>query len=166
MKIRLDRLYVGEHEIEHRESPEALDLESETYRDPVNIVMHWDRRDPYIRVWFNISCQRQSQCDRCLSDFAYPLQAEAEVLIQLRDEGIDDNDDPDYKVVSPSEPELDFTVDIRDAILLAIPSKILCADDCRGLCSRCGVNLNEETCRCDTDVVNPQWEVLRKFKES
>ena len=166
MKIRLDRLYVGEHEIEHRESPDALDLESECYRDPVNVVMHWDRRDPYIRVWLKISCRRQSQCDRCLSDFSYPLEAQAELLIQLRDEGVDDNDDPDYKVVSPSEQELDFTVDIRDAILLAVPSKMLCTEDCKGLCPRCGVNLNEESCRCDTEVINPQWEVLRKLKGS
>ena len=166
MKIRLDRLYLGEHEIEHRESPEALDLDSEGYRDPVDIVLHWDRRDPYIRVRFDISCRRQSQCDRCLSDFEFPLETQAELLIQLRDEGIDDNDDPDYKVVSPSEPEMDFTVDIRDAIMLAVPTKVLCMEGCKGLCSRCGVNLNRESCQCDTDVINPQWEALKKLKNT
>lgn len=166
MKIRLDRLYVGEHEVEHRESPDILDLDSDRYRDPVHVVIRWDRRDPYIRVWLDISCNRQSQCDRCLSDFVYSLDTQAELLIQLRNEGIEDNEDPDYKVVSPSEQELDFTVDIRDAILLAVPSKMLCADDCKGLCPRCGVNLNEETCQCNTEVVNPQWEGLRKLRDT
>jgi uncharacterized protein len=76
-----------------------------------------------------------------------------------------DSDDPDYRIVSPSDVEIDFTADIRDAIILAIPIKILCREDCKGLCPQCGQNLNSETCNCVVKKVNPQWAALSTLKK-
>ena len=166
MKIRLDRLYEGEHRLAHRIEPGDLELDSSYFFDPIDIVIHWDRRDPNIRLRFDIFTQRQSQCDRCLDDVTLAIETQAELLVQLREEVPKDMEDSDYKVVSPSEVEIDFTVDVRDAILLAVPLKILCDEDCKGLCSHCGANLNDGPCDCQSETKNPQWEALQKLKNN
>ncbi len=48
------------------------------------------------------------------------------------------------------EEEVDMTPEIREDILLAMPSRFKCSDKCRGLCPGCGANLNKEKCRCSS----------------
>jgi uncharacterized protein len=48
---------------------------------------------------------------------------------------------------------------VREQVLLSLPSRTLCKDDCKGLCPRCGQNLNQGTCNCDT-VSDPRWNAL------
>ena len=50
------------------------------------------------------------------------------------------------------------------AVLLALPLKVTCREDCRGLCVHCGKNLNEEQCSCTTAVVDPRWTALQEIR--
>jgi uncharacterized protein len=52
----------------------------------------------------------------------------------------------------------------RETFILNMPSKTLCREDCRGLCSGCGVNLNYEKCRCKKEV-DPRLAALAKLLE-
>ena len=58
---------------------------------------------------------------------------------------------------------------ISNEILINWPIRVLCKDDCQGICSHCGVNLNRETCDCDTSELDPRMAAIRdifsKFKE-
>ncbi len=54
----------------------------------------------------------------------------------------------DYEVEKGQE-FIDITEDIRQEIILGVSSKILCEEDCKGICTNCGVNLNNEECKCD-----------------
>jgi uncharacterized protein len=71
--------------------------------------------------------------------------------------------DEEVHLISADAKELDITDDIRDTLLLALPMKMLCTEDCRGLCAGCGANLNEEPCRCAASGADPRWEALRKL---
>ena len=53
---------------------------------------------------------------------------------------------------------------VRESILAALPMKILCRDDCRGLCLKCGQNLNRGQCDCDTTEIDPRLAILAKLK--
>ena len=55
---------------------------------------------------------------------------------------------------------------IREQIVIAMPTKYLCNEDCKGLCQRCGKNLNEGSCDCHVDEVDPRWEGLKGFTPS
>jgi uncharacterized protein len=55
---------------------------------------------------------------------------------------------------------VDLTPDIRESMLLALPSYPVCSPDCRGLCSHCGVNLNKSSCTCKAHEVTG-WEALK-----
>ena len=57
--------------------------------------------------------------------------------------------------------QIDLAPAVREQILLSVPSSPLCGDDCRGLCPRCGKNLNEGECGCDRAVMDPRWAALK-----
>jgi len=61
--------------------------------------------------------------------------------------------------------ELELGTAIREEMVLSQSPFALCAPDCRGLCPRCGVNLNEETCQCISEEQDPRWDALRALNE-
>jgi uncharacterized protein len=54
---------------------------------------------------------------------------------------------------------------LREQVLLALPLKDLCRDDCKGLCPHCGKNLNLEQCNCAEPFDDPRWSALKDIKE-
>jgi len=75
--------------------------------------------------------------------------------------GLSDSEDDDYIEVPDFELELDSLV-VSD-ILLELPGKYLCSEDCKGLCPDCGCNLNEEDCSCRKGTIDPRLEILKQF---
>ena len=55
---------------------------------------------------------------------------------------------------------------MREQFYLALPMKPLCRDDCRGLCSMCGANLNRSTCDCKHDFADPRFAALKEFRRN
>ena len=76
--------------------------------------------------------------------------------MELSEESGDDYiEAPDYK--------LDTDALLRDDILLELPSKFLCKESCKGLCPKCGKNLNEGPCNCNTNETDPRLAVLKQL---
>ena len=72
-------------------------------------------------------------------------------------------DQDELTVIHASTNEIDIAEDIKEYIVLAVPMKLLCKDDCAGLCVTCGTNLNHGTCTCPRDESDPRWEKLKNF---
>ena len=72
-------------------------------------------------------------------------------------------DPAEVQIVQPGLSVIDISEDVRQTILLAVPLKLLCRDDCRGLCAGCGANLNTEACRCEAADTDPRWDSLRSL---
>ena len=100
-------------------------------------------------------------CDRC----GTPVEDETEVSFShpLVQELVDERND-DYIETPDFTLELDEVV-ISD-IILHYPQKYLCKDDCRGLCPKCGKNLNEGDCGCDRTQVDSRLEILKQLMDS
>lgn len=92
-------------------------------------------------------------CDLCLKPFDLSLDTE---LNEVYSEEVDEDGE--------IWPLTDKTIDLKPAvianIMLNLPMQVLCSDDCKGLCSKCGHNLNDGDCGCDRGYVNPQFEKL------
>ena len=74
--------------------------------------------------------------------------------------------DPEFMVVreiSNKDESIDLTQDIRESMILAFPTNPLCAPNCRGLCPRCGTNLNKRSCRCVNSATDERWSVLNNL---
>ena len=96
-------------------------------------------------------------CDRCGEKYVAVKFAYYEcVLVEERES--DDSDD----IIVLENDEVDLDELARDAFILAMDTKFLCSEDCRGLCPGCGVNLNRESCRCKK-AVDPRLAKLAQL---
>lgn len=93
-------------------------------------------------------------CDRCAEstklDFRLPMN---HILVTE----VNDEDNDDYIIIE--DMKLDIAELTLEDIYLALPSKFLCSDDCKGVCPNCGVNLNTGSCSCKKEV-DPRLEAL------
>ncbi len=80
-------------------------------------------------------------CDRCLCPAILPLQADLKTILTL------ESSEDDSVTVEGGKIDLEKTA--YDALVLSLPIKVLCREDCLGLCSFCGKNLNEGECGCN-----------------
>jgi uncharacterized protein len=97
-------------------------------------------------------------CDRCLADFELTFPVPLQLLV-LRDAEATEDEEETY-IVHQKHGELDLTAPLREAVVLALPLKRLCREDCRGLCPTCGTNLNHEDCNCGAEKTDPRWDGL------
>ena len=104
-----------------------------------------------------LSASLRCVCDRCAAEFdrevSYPLD------IPLASE-LQDEDNPDYFLLDGDE--LDLEELLETVFILNMDTRFLCRDDCKGLCSRCGKNLNEGPCGCRTES-DPRLAVLEQL---
>jgi len=101
-----------------------------------------------------------SRCARCLEEVSMPITAEIHAEFTREP----DPEDPDQYCFEASE--LELTEAIKDALLLELPMRFVCSEDCKGLCSQCGTNLNTGTCSCQKeDIMNP-FAALRSIVEN
>ncbi|MCS6303322.1 MAG: DUF177 domain-containing protein [Nitrospira sp.] len=124
------------------------------------------------------------QCVRCLKDFADPLAFSLRVAYEREAKSpnaVAKRDDPrKKKSAGPPEGEAEeqnddlyyFTGDhlelapmLREQLILAAPMHPLCSEECRGLCARCGKDLNEGPCRCGEEPTGSPFQVLRTIKD-
>ena len=96
-------------------------------------------------------------CDRCLKPFRREMRVPVEALMA---EVLEDGENDDIILLDNGEVDLDevFTT----ALVLGMDSKHLCAEDCKGLCGRCGANLNDGPCGCKPDV-DPRLAALAQL---
>lgn len=100
-------------------------------------------------------------CDRCAESFerSFSFDGDAVLVTHLSGENAED----EYILI----PDAQFDADefAESCILLNMPTKVLCSEDCKGVCPVCGVNQNVQTCSCQAKRVDPRLEALRQLLE-
>jgi len=162
MKIKLSGLGDGEHKYEFETSAESIGLDKEYEKDVyADVILRKSIRQYYL----DISCRtkKRSTCDRCLCDFDMKLDCSFK-LVYTYDQSFSDPDYDDAIFLNFHDTEIEIDDDVRQMIMLNIPMKSLCSEDCKGLCPRCGNNLNVSECSCEKDDFNPKFDELKKLK--
>jgi uncharacterized protein len=158
MRLDLDRTPTGRSDLPVDGSV-AVDLGSgETGQAQVLGSLRVDNLESRFVLRGKLAATVPAVCDRCLKDFelAYTVPVE---LVVLRDTEPQD-DDGDTPVLHRRTGVVELDEVLREAALLALPLARICRDDCRGLCARCGSDLNDATCDCVDDEIDPRWEGL------
>lgn len=111
-------------------------------------------------------------CDRCLELFALPIDEKFQVGFELDDSEPTSLAPVEYEIkademdtVFLDEPVVDIYEVLQQQVFLALPERSLCNEDCRGLCSSCGANLNMEKCRCGAKLSDSPFSVLAGLKD-
>jgi uncharacterized protein len=108
-----------------------------------------------------------SNCSRCLEDISVPIGGNfTYTLIPAKAETREDLElTAEELEISHYQGDLiDLTPIICEQIILQIPIKTPCREECKGLCPRCGINLNTSSCNCHLAVVDNRMAVLKKIK--
>lgn len=111
--------------------------------------------NPNVETRGTITCFIDGNCDRCLEKVSKAVSLD---FAQIFYKDFADEDEYVY-----SNSLLNATKAICDEIVLSLPSLLLCKDDCKGLCPKCGTNLNVSTCSCDTGKENA-FSALKNLK--
>jgi uncharacterized protein len=116
-----------------------------------------------INVYGSIRFSIESLCARCLSSVDLTLSPEVRLILSpagTPEEKIEE--DVDYETYSGDE--FDLGNYLREIIALSLPIKVLCREECKGLCPNCGANLNEEVCSCKDGWIDPRFRILKSLK--
>jgi len=121
-----------------------------------------------IRLRGKLSAGLEMQCARCLEPVPQNVSREFELL--YRPLGADAG--RDELSVTDAEAEIGYYQGegilledvLREQVLLALPLKVTCREDCKGLCPHCGKNLNEEQCSCEVPMEDPRWAALKEVR--
>ena len=159
MRIQCRPLFMGEAEclpIDTELDFSSLEFQGgRPFVDPIYVVGDIRVRAGVVQLSARAIFVFHGQCDRCLTPYtkAYDIPMEHTLVTTLENE---ENDD--YLLLE--QYCLDLFDTVQADILLELPYKTLCREDCRGLCTLCGKNLNEGLCGCNHKSVDPRLAVL------
>lgn len=136
--------------------PEPLGVAHDRLRGDVDVRLVLESTGDRIDVRGDVSAGWATACRRCLR----PIEGIERVEVDERYQRPHARDaiDPDAFMIEGDQ--LDLAPMVRDAMLLALDDERVCRDDCAGLCPVCGVDRNETTCDCSTEVRDDRWAAL------
>ena len=165
MKIQVGGLSEGVHRYQFRIPGAELHIGSE-FHDDVKVAATLEKTGTQFFLSASIETSGNFVCDRCVTEFSIPFDPSYRMFYVQ--EGADSTqwDPADFQVVPSGLHVIDIAEDVRQTILLSVPLKLLCRDDCRGLCPHCGKNLNHESCSCTDAIPDSRWEKLRSLHKN
>jgi uncharacterized protein len=178
MFLDIKELEVHPLDFEEEFPPDVIDLGDEArQRTPLRASGHAEVVEEHhgkhqiikdIRLKGRLSTGIELQCARCLEPVPQEIKRNFELL--YRPLGADAG--RDELSITDAEAEIGYYRGngilledvLREQVLLALPLKITCRPDCKGLCPQCGKNLNQEQCACSTEVEDPRWAALKDVR--
>lgn len=171
MFLDVKDLAVRKFPIRKSYAPGSVDFQSSEIKQTelllVNAVA--ELLDGQIRIAGDIETKVELVCARCLE----PVTEEVNRSFNLFYSPLPKDLKPEEARLKEDDAEIGFfegpgifLADVlREQVLLALPMKVICRSDCRGLCPNCGANLNHEECRCETHAMDPRLAPLARLKQ-
>lgn len=133
---------------------------------PIDVALSFYRAGTELFFSGTLKTRSQAVCARCAEEFASAGERPFRLVMSPKAIGYDGDsalraDDLEFSLYEGEE--IDLSPLIREQILLALPTRPLCREDCRGLCPHCGVNLNRGTCGCRAESFDSRLAALRSL---
>ncbi len=162
MKINIQSL---EHDLlEFDEDVEINFLDGKIkgfYPNKADVHVVVDKFGSDYRLKIQLSTISHNVCDRCLNQYDDQITAKQSQIYHIGDTNKEQT--AEFEYLPSNATEIDITSLLREMIVLQHPIKMLCKEECKGLCPHCGADLNNEECRCTSGLIDPRWERLRKL---
>ena len=126
---------------------------------PVDVLLTVTNAGDFLWAVGEVEAAVRLACSRCLREFSLAIQGRFEEKYRLHGEAVAETGEE----IPVAADELDFTAPVVESLILALPMKPLCSEDCRGLCPHCGRDLNAGRCTCSEEVGDPRLQVLAAF---
>jgi uncharacterized protein len=167
MRIELENLERSKGDFAHVYQPEDLNPVDERVSLIAPAAVNGKVRlsDNQVFVNGNVETRAQVECDRCLKPVEIPVNADFTL------EYIGGSEYESSEAAELTEEELSVSVFdgeaidvdeiVKEQILLAVPTRMLCREDCKGICPECGADKNTGECNCVTNEIDPRWAALK-----
>ncbi len=160
LKIRISGLSNGLYEYHFSSDPVELGLR-ENFTSPVEVHVELDKTTGQLYLKMQIRTTGHFNCDRCVDEFEQAISCAYNMFYVYNEFETGKYESEEVQVISTDTVHLDLTEDVRQMTMLSVPLKLLCVEDCRGLCPQCGTNRNKESCSCKIEASDPRWEGLQ-----
>lgn len=175
-KMKLNRLEWNIHSLKEGENrfhfylePQDLAISNNAVNEKIECDFILKRDGLKVYLQGVISFTLQLECARCFERFVLYKKEELSAYFVKREPFFKSEKESLSQTDTLTEYYENDTINLApvflDTIILSIPIKPLCKEDCKGLCPICGANLNIEQCGCKKKSIDPRWEQLKKLKE-
>ncbi|MBQ6794609.1 MAG: DUF177 domain-containing protein [Clostridia bacterium] len=128
-----------------------------SFEKPVSVTGEIRNIGSALKIALKVEGEYTSYCDRCGCDVTATILGEAEENITGESVEIDS------EMFVLNGHVLDISGAVESLVYSSLPMRNLCKDDCKGLCSKCGTDLNKSECNCDTTRYDPRFAIFRKL---
>lgn len=146
-----------------------------SFSAPVSVLAEAGRTDEYIILNIAVSTCVSTACSRCLELGEVAIYGKLRYLYLSRSDSDADEmlekgceggvADEEIIVISLPDEVINLGELVWETLITALPSTVLCADDCQGLCTQCGANLNKVQCGCRKESGDPRFTALQGLLE-
>ncbi|MBD0371218.1 MAG: DUF177 domain-containing protein [Pyrinomonadaceae bacterium] len=170
MRIELDKLEGQSGRFEHRYEPDELVLDDEHARliEPPQVTGRISRSGHNVRLQGQITARAEVDCDRCLKQVSLPIETTFDVTYVPAADYVEGEaaelQEEDLGLSVYEDEVIDIDELVREQVLLTLPARALCTEDCEGLCPVCGANRNENPCECESNETDPRWGALKDLR--
>lgn len=171
MKLNLSQIFDGtiykldlDERLNIHTSGSSLDTERDIKIDkPVHIEGSIYATEDGVYLSSNLTYEYIENCARCLTEFSEEIETVLSAKITENANQQNEEDDDDEVIIDYDGRSEDFKIEeaIDMAILLSLPMKSVCGEECEGLCAQCGQNLNTGSCDCKSEDVDIRLEKLK-----
>jgi len=169
VRIELDKLEGTSAKFAHTYGAGELVLDDEHARltEPPRVTGRVNRSGHEVRLSGEILARADVDCDRCLKQVSVPIETSFDVTYVPASDYVEQTaaelQEEDLGVSVYEDETIDVDELVREQVLLAIPARALCTEDCKGLCPVCGANRNETPCECESRETDPRWAALKNL---
>jgi uncharacterized protein len=171
MFLDVNELAVRKADLRQSYAPGAVDYHTPDFRQMGPLEVHGTAEliEGQIHISGQLHTRIEVVCARCLEPVVEEVSRDFDLFYRPL-QSMDRDEEMRLKV---DDTEMAFfqgqglflTDVLAEQVLLAMPMKVICRSDCRGLCPHCGTNLNNEECRCSVQTLDPRMAPLARFKQ-
>ena len=180
MRIRIEELKEGKLNLEFEEAPESFPVLKEMvdngackFLAPLKAALRAQKIGAIVELEGNISTAIRLDCGRCLQSFEMPLESNFALAYSQKEPAPEQSSSSHEELELTAEDmgliyyqgeEINLKNEIQEQVVLAFPLRAICRPDCRGLCPRCGADLNTGNCNCDRSPPAGKFDALKGLK--
>jgi uncharacterized protein len=146
----------------------SLDDGRAALKGPAEVSGRIDRDGPKARIRGKLAAQVALDCDRCLQPVAIPIAVNFDLgyvpASEYEVEAVEELGSDDLPVAVFDGEAIDIDELVREQVILELPARVLCREDCKGLCPVCGIDKNLKDCECESHPVDPRWAALSDLR--
>ena len=172
MRIELDKLEGNRSAFAHTYEAGEIVLDEETARltEAPQIDGRITRSGQEVRLQGTLTARAEVECDRCLKTVTVPIETDFDVTYiptvdYERAATAAELQEEDLSVSVFDGEAIDIDDLVREQVLLALPPRMLCGEECKGLCPVCGADRNQSDCACAPTEIDPRWAGLAGLKQ-